>query len=136
MNVENVRERLAKKIKDHLLTLDGVTAQVSAYVLTSPTGPFIQVFPGPANHNNSFHRGHEQRDFMVQIAAPLSADIGAQKKLDALISANAIPEALSVEASDDPWEDINVESDTGYTKFEKDGSAPLLGVEYTVRVYG
>lgn len=130
MNVGQVRERIAEKLS----TIDGV--QVSAYVLTNPTGPFIQIFPGPANHNTAFQRGHEQRDFIIQVAAPLSVDIGAQKRLDVLISENAIQAALDVDENDDPWDTINVESDTGYTKFEKDGSAPLLGVEYTVRVYG
>ncbi|HEX7099664.1 MAG TPA: hypothetical protein VF377_10515 [Acidimicrobiia bacterium] len=141
MIVADVRARLAKKIRDRVEALNtsgdlDVKVNVSDYVLTNPTGIFIQVFPGAANHNNAFQRGHEQRDFIIQLGAPLTSDIGAQKAIDALISKQVIPTALDVKADDDPWDDINLDSDTGYTRFEKDGSAPLLGVEFTVRVYG
>lgn len=131
MNIESVREAIADKLKDGLTDI-----HVSAYVLTNPTPPAVQVVPGEANHNVSNRRGHEQRDFKIQVLVGLSSDVGAQKKLDDLLSDDAVTQAVLVEASDDPWDDINVESDTGYTKFEKDGSAPLLGVEWTVRVYG
>lgn len=132
MNIADVRARIAEK----LATLADVN--VSAYVLTNPTPPAIQVFPGSANHNTSFHGPdrHEDRNFIIQVMVGLQTDVGAQKKLDTLISEDAIWTALQEEAADDPWDDINVVSDTGYTKFEKDGSAPLLGVEYTVRVIG
>lgn len=132
MNIEDVREAIREKLS----AIDGV--QTSAYVLGNPTPPTIQVFPGPANHNTSFHGPdrHEDRTFVIQVIAGLGTDIGAQKNLDRLISEDAIWTALQVEDPDDPWDDINVVSDSGYTRFEKDGSAPLLGVEYTVRVIG
>lgn len=130
MNIEAVRERIAKKLN----TIDDY--QVSAYVLTNPVPPAMQVVPSEANHNTAMSRGHEQRDFKIQAMVGLASDQAAQKKLDVLISEDAVPEALEIIEDDDPWESINLESDTGYTKFEKDGSAPLLGVEWTVRVYG
>lgn len=133
MNVELVREALAEKLR----AIPDVN--VSPYVLSNPTAPFIQIVPGAANHNTSFHGAdrHEQRDFVIQVIVGLQTDVGAQKRLDSMISEAAVPAALFAEdEADAPWDDINLESDTGYTRFEKEGSAPLLGVEYTVRVYG
>lgn len=140
MNVATVREAIAKKIKDHLADLRNddedfkVQFQVSPYVLTNPTANFIQVFPSASNYNTAMGRGHDARSFTIQVATALTSDIGAQKAIDHILSNDVIPNALYAEDATDPWQDINVESDTGYTRFEKDGSAPLLGVEITVTV--
>lgn len=140
MNVATVREAIAKKIKDHLADLRNddpdfkVQFQVSPYVLTNPTANFIQVFPSSSNYNTAMGRGHDARSFTIQVATALTSDIGAQKAIDHILSNDVIPNALYARDDTDPWQDIHVESDTGYTRFEKDGSAPLLGVEITVTV--
>lgn len=82
-------------------------------------------------------RGHEQRDFLIQVMVGLATEKGAQQKLDELMSENKITEALLSDSTlGGVVDDLNVESDTGYQVFSRDGQPPVLGCEWRVRVYG
>ena len=53
--------------------------QISAYALTNPTPPTLQVLAGETPYDETFGRGMDMHNFKIQAIAGLTSDIGAQK---------------------------------------------------------
>jgi len=77
--ITQIREGLAA----NLAALNGF--QVSAYTLSNPTPPAIQVLPGEITYDLAMHRGLDEVVMLVQAFVALSSDIGSQKRLDELL---------------------------------------------------
>lgn len=129
-----VRQALA----DNLSTISGI--QVSAYVLSNPTPPAIQVVPGPAEYHQTMGASSASWwDFTIQAYVAVATDIGSQARLDRLLADDGAESVRAALESDTTLgglcDDLIVVSRTGYTLFAPEGRGSVLGAEWTVRVF-
>lgn len=131
MDVKKVRVAIAKALE----TIPGI--QVSAYVLSNPTVPALQVVPGPSERL-SFRRGATERDFKVQAIVGLTSDVGSQLVLDQFLDLEGSRSVVAALTADPTFggvcDDSDVTGDTGVEIFTRDGGPPALGSEWTVKV--
>lgn len=133
--VSELREELA----ENLSTI--ADAQVSAWMLSNPTpgpGGSIEVVPDEVAYDTANARGLDTYRFIVRAYLPLGSDIGAQKRLDALLApagATSVKAALEADTTlDGKAQDLRVVDATGYRVFGRAGAPELLGCEWTVEV--
>ena len=130
--ITQIREGIAA----NLAALDGF--QVSAYTLSNPTPPAIQVLPGEILYDRAMHRGLDEITMLVQAFVALSSDIGAQKKLDALLAPTGATSLKTVVESDPTLgslvSDVSVVDATGY-RIAQGANGPILLCEWSVQVY-
>lgn len=124
-------------IASNLASITG--AQVSAYALANPTLPALQVTPEKIDYDTAFQRGGDYWRLRITVLVGEVSNLGAQKKLDAMISPSG---ALSVKAateSDDTLagdvDRIRVTTCSGYRLYERTGQPPALGAEWEVEVW-
>lgn len=132
MNIQAVREGLAANLQANLENI-----QISAYVLGNPTTPSLHIMPAQSELTVAMQRGHEERDFLIQVMTGLATDKGAQQKLDEFMSEDKITAAVLTDPTlGGVVDDCSVLGDSGYQIFSRDGQPPVLGCEWRVRVYG
>lgn len=131
MNIKTIREGIA----DSLRTIQGV--QVSAYVLSNPTVPSLQVLSGKSSRL-SIRRGLVEREFQVQGFFGLHSDIGAQMLLDRFCDESGLQSVVTALTADPTFggvcEESDVDGDSGTQVWNREGSPAALGTEWTVRV--
>lgn len=128
--ITQIREGLA----ENLATLG---FQASAYALSNPTPPAIQILPGDIRYDLSFHRGLDEVTMLIQAFVSLTSDIGSQKKLDQWLDPTG-PNSLKTAAESDPTlggivGGLHVTEATGY-RTAQGANGPILVCEWTVEV--
>jgi hypothetical protein len=119
--------------------------QVSAYMLTNPTPPAIQMLPAAITYDEAGSGGLDELTMTVQAFAPLGSDIGSQESLDELLNATGT-RSIKANLEFDPTlgglvQDVHVTDVSTYRVYVFDGRAgatprpPALGVDVTVVVY-
>lgn len=128
-----IREAIATAVK----SVTGV--QASAYVLGSPTPPFVHVLRGPVVYDRAMGHGTHTWTMRVRAYVASVTDVGAQKLLDEFLSVDG---ARSIKAAieADPTlggvvSDLQVTEASGEQEFIRDQGGPLLGSEFTVEVW-
>jgi hypothetical protein len=129
--ITQIREGLAA----NLAALAGF--QVSAYMLANPTPPAVQIIPGEVTYDLAMHRGLDEITMLVQAFVALSSDIGAQKRLDALLDPTGSNSLKTVVESDRTLGGIvgglQVTNVTGY-RTAQGANGPILLCEWSVTV--
>jgi hypothetical protein len=80
---DQVRQGLAANLRT-LRFSSGVQPNVSAYMITNPIPPGLQVFPGPLTYDLAMRRGVDQPTWVVQAYVAFTTDLGSQTLLDEL----------------------------------------------------
>jgi hypothetical protein len=91
---QQIREGLAANLAALGRT---VGLQVSAYMLSAPTPPWIDIFPEPVKYDLAFGRGLDEWQYAVRAFVGLNSDVGAQQKLDTMLEpagANSVKQAV------------------------------------------
>ena len=132
MTIKTVREGIA----DVLRAISGV--QVSAYVLSNPTIPSLQVLTGKSSRMSN-RRGLIEREFQIQGFFGLHSDVGAQMLLDEFCDETGGRSVVAALKADPTFhgavEDSDVDGDSGTQIWNREGSPAALGTEWTVRVF-
>jgi hypothetical protein len=121
---------------DPLTAVEGM--QISAYLLSSPTPPAIQIYPAETEYDLAMGRGLDRWTLTVQAFFALTSDVGSQVSLDALL-APAGPLSVKQAVESDSTlgglvDDLSVVSCTGYRVYVRDSGGPVLGAEWEVQV--
>lgn len=125
-----VREALASNLDEGTEDF-----QVSAYLLGSPTPPAIEIMPGKLVFDKASSRGLDEWLLTVRAFVGTTTDKGAQKRLDSLISGQGLKAAAESDRTlGGLVNDLHVTECSGYRIYKREGSAPVLGAEWTVRV--
>ena len=131
MSIRAIREGIANSLN----AIPGV--QVSAYVLSNPTVPSLQVLPGKSSRL-SLRRGLVEREFQVQGFFGLHSDIGAQMLLDQFCDESGARSVVAALIADPTFggvvEESDVDGDSGTQVWNREGGPAALGTEWTVRV--
>lgn len=125
--------------------------QVTPYMLANPTPPACAIFadePGIDYHGTMSSDGLGgmgdagglvELSFTVQVFVSETADVAAQKKLDAYLEptgARSIRQALEKEPTlGGACDDLIVRASSGYRRFLREGGGPVLGAEWRVTIY-
>jgi hypothetical protein len=116
-------------------------AQVSAYILASPTLPVVWVRPAPSagfDYHHTMRNGLEVWTMLVQAYVGTTTDIGAQKKLDELLATSGGSSVKTAIESDKTLGgaalDLIVERCSGYQEYGRPDGSSVLGAEWTVQV--
>lgn len=116
--------------------------QVSAYVLANPTPPCVQLYPGgPAGdiiYDLTFRRGLDMWPFTVEALVSLTADIGSQVNLDAMLDPSGPQSIKQLLEADQTLgglvDNVHVVRFSGYRPVTLEGRGPLLAAEFHVEV--
>lgn len=119
--------------------LDTITDwQASAYVLASPTGPTIQVFPAEITYDLTMQRGADMPTFTVQALVPLGLGEGGQKKIDALLAPTGATSVKTAIEGDKTLggvvDDLRVTEATGYRQAVTPDGKAVVVVEWNVKI--
>lgn len=117
----------------------GSTVQTSAYMLSNPTPPTIQVMGSDSvEYDQTMARGLDYWHLIVQGFVGAVADVGAQTNLDLWIAPSGV---LSVKAAiqadrtlGGKVHDLTVDTCSGYRVYQLDAGGAVLGAEWTVLV--
>jgi len=114
--------------------------QVSGYMLSNPTPPAIHVFPDEITYDAAMARGLDTWQLKIQAYVGFTTDIGAQKRLDALLAKTGTSSIKTLVESDrtlgNVVQDARVVDCTGYRLYGATGDGRVvLGAEWTVTVY-
>ena len=136
-NLAAIRAGLAANLN----TLTGApgNVQVSAYMLSNPTPPTLQVMgPDHIDYDLAMQRGVDELAIIVQGFVGAITDIGAQTNLDLwLAGAGGLSVKAALESDrtlSGSVDDSYVESASGYKIYQLDSQAQVLGAEWTVRL--
>jgi hypothetical protein len=137
---------LCEALASNLATIDGL--QESAYLLSNPTPPAAEVQVGETEYDKAMHRGLDTVMLTVRVFVAFASDIGAQKRLRAMLATDGTASVKAAIESDRTLggqaEDLRVTKCTGERGFLREigggtsgrGSTQgaLLGAEWTVEV--
>lgn len=112
--------------------------QISAYLLSNPTPPAIEIAPAPIVFDLAMHRGSDELKFVVRAFVGLTTDVGAQKRLDLMLAGSG-PESLKEAIESDcslggAIDDLRVVSASAPRVYGRDGQPPVLGAEWLVEI--
>lgn len=112
--------------------------QSTGYMLSAPTPPTIEVFPGTTSYDSSFQRGMDEALWMVRITVAVSLEEAAQRKLDEYLERAGSASVKALIESDrtlgNKVKDLRVEEATGHQVAIVD-ARQVLSASWTVRVY-
>lgn len=128
-----LREALAA----NLSSIAGI--QQSAYVLSSPTLPAVEVVPGPIDYDKAMGRGTDEWTFIVRVLVGLTTDIGGQKLLGKL-RASSGAQSIKAALESDPTlggaaRTLHVPRVSGQQTYGREGRSSAIGAEWTVQVW-
>jgi hypothetical protein len=140
VDVEAIREGIAANLTAAFASIHrDQRPQVSAYMLSSPSPPCVQVMgPDEIIYDITFGRGSDTWMFIVQVFVALVSDIGAQKRLDRMLAPTG-PESIKEAVERDTklggsCKDLRVTRSAGYQQFVLEGRGAVLGSDFTVQV--
>jgi len=129
-SIASIRAGLAS----NLSAIDGL--QVSAYALSNPTAPCVEIVPASVDYDQALQRGMDTIRMTVRVFVGMAQDIGAQKQLDLYLEgAGATSVKAAVEANSTlggACSDLRVVNTTGYRVYGADSR--LLGAEWEVEI--
>src|SRR3989304_2339903 len=104
--------------------------QSTGYMLSAPTAPTIEVFPGETEYDKAFGRGLDQLTIVVRLTVTVTLDIAAQVKLDEYLAPSGAASVKTLLESDRTLggtvQKLDVLSASGYqTTATKDGGIAL-----------
>jgi hypothetical protein len=108
--------------------------QISAYAMSAPLPPAMQVMPGPIDYHEDFGDG-SMRVFVVTAFLALTSDIGAQEKADVFFENDLLKAALEADSTlGGVCDDLIV--DRAEPRFYEIASlaSPLVGGDWTLRI--
>lgn len=109
--------------------------QVSAYVLSNPTPPCVEIVPAEVQYDQALARGMDTVTMTVRVFVGQASDKGAQQRLDLYLAPDGSGSVKAAIESDPTLvrtvADLHVTSATGYRVY---GDTALLGCEWTVEV--
>lgn len=112
--------------------------QVSAYALSNPTAPCVEIVPADIEYDGAFGRGHDSWTVTVRVFVGMASDVGAQKRLDLHLASSGADSVKAAVESDATLggavDDCRVTTATGYRVYGAEGR--LLGAEWTVEAIG
>ena len=112
--------------------------QATGYLISTPTPPVIEVFPGQASYDATFSRGMDVLVFQVRITVATSLEEGAQRRLDEYLDASGTGSVKALIESDRTLggivKDLRVLEATGHEVAVVD-TRPALSATWTVRIY-
>jgi hypothetical protein len=114
--------------------------QIAAYVLSNPTPPAAEIEPGPIKYDLTYGRGTDEWALTVRVFVAGAADIGAQVRLDRMLS-SAGPESVKAALESDKTlggavDTIRVTDCSGYRLYARENGAAVLGAEWQVTALG
>lgn len=111
--------------------------QVSAYGLSNPTPPSLQVFPSEIQYDAAMRRGHDVWTLTIQAFIGLASDQGAQELLDRLLESSGAASLKAAVEGDvtlgGAAQFVRITEATGYRQYET-AAGPVLGCEWTAEV--
>lgn len=127
-----IREGLAENLR----RIEGF--QVSAYMLSQPWPPTIQVMgPDEITYDLTFGRGSDSWVLIVQAFVASHDDLASQTRLDEMLHPTgplSIKEAIERDTTlGGACSDLRVTHASGYRQYQLD-RGPVLGAEFTVQV--
>src|SRR5262249_29888714 len=132
LNVSQLRQGIAS----NLSIIPDV--QISAYALSQPTPPGLQILPPGVQYDRAMHRGLDEWTVIVQGFVSFTSDTGSQVLLDQLCAPNG---ALSVKAALErditlagAVYSVHVLEQSPGSLVSNEGS-PMLLVEWKTQVY-
>lgn len=131
----DLRTALAATLAD----LPGV--QENAYVMSNPTPPSAEIEPAPIDYDLAMQRGLDKWLFTVRVFVGATADLGAQKKLDAFIDPTGDSSIKTLIETDRTLggvcDHVQVLKCSGYKTYQLAHNAGglWLGAEWTVQVH-
>ena len=118
--------------------LSSLGIQSTGYLVSSPTPPTIEVFPGITTYDSTFQRGMDEAIFQVRITVAVSLEEAAQRKLDEYLDRSGSNSVKTLIESDRTLggvvKDLRVEEVTGHQVAIVD-ARQVLSATWTVRVY-
>jgi hypothetical protein len=131
-SLTELREALAA----NLVSIPGV--QQSAYLLSAPTPPAIEIQPDAIEYDLTMRRGTDRWRFIVRAFVGATTDIGAQKRLDRMLASAGVDSVKAAIESDRQLggvcDDLRAVRCSGYRSFQREGAAAVLGAEWEVEV--
>ena len=128
--VADIREGL----KANLETIDGF--QVNAYALSNPTSPSMDIELSKTTYDAAMRSDNWR--FTVSAFVALTSDIGAQKRLDELLSTSGARSVKAAIESDCTLggvvDDLRVTETSGHKTFAGGTGGKLLGAEWLLEV--
>lgn len=112
--------------------------QVSAYVLSEPTPPTLQIRSGEITYDRAMGRGLDEATMIVQALVAFSSDGGSQAQLDGLMAPNGATSVKAAVESDltlgGACDQVHVVSCSG-TQLATIAGVAVLMAEWTCIVY-
>ncbi len=131
-SLDELRESLASNVKEGYADW-----QVSGFLLGQPTAPGIEVVPGEVDYDQAFGGEADNWTLTIRAFVGMTTDIGAQKKLDALIAHGGVKAAAESDRTlGGLVSSLAVTKCSGYRTYKRADGQMLLGAEWTVSVYG
>lgn len=131
-DLEQIRQALAHNLD----AIPGV--QVSAYMLSNPTPPAIEIQPAETVYDETFGRGMDTWTLTIRAHVAQTLDVGAQRRLDRMLAPAGASSVKARAESDRSLgglvEDLRVTRCAGYRVFVREGGAQTVGSEWTVQV--
>jgi hypothetical protein len=132
-----IREGLAANLRTIRIG-SNIQPNVSAYMLSNPIPPGIQVFPGPLEYDLAMRRGVDQPTWIVQAFVAFTTDIGSQALLDELCAPTGTGSVKSAVEADKTLggavASLQVTGMSGYRVVTAD-SGGMVVAEWDVTVY-
>lgn len=134
--------QIRQGLADNLSTVrfsNGGKPQVSGYMLSQPSPPALQVFPGPLTYDYTMHRGLDQSQWVVQAVVAFNDSVGSQLLLDELCAASGVGSVKAALETDKTLggtvADLHVTDMSGYRVVDT-GAGTLVVNEWNVTVLG
>jgi hypothetical protein len=112
--------------------------QVSAYALSNPTPPAIQILPAEIVYDQAMRRGVDIINLLIQAFVSFTTDIGGQKRLDELLAPTGAKSLKTAAESDSTLgnlvADVSITNATGY-RVAQGANGPVIVCEWMAQVY-
>lgn len=124
-------------LADALRTIPGLNVQ--PYVLSMRTPPCAEIARGPVAYDQAMGGGVHTWTFTIRCFVASPTEIGAQRRLDELLSAEGDYSVFAALEADSTLggvvSDLHVTGATGEQEFVGDQGGPLLFSEWTVEIW-
>jgi hypothetical protein len=132
--VSDVLTEIRQAMQAALETIPGT--QASGYSLSNPQTPCVLVQMGETFYHRTMQNGHSDWNMRVRVYVSSTFDLAAQQLLDRYIAETGdySVKAVLEESTSTVWDDLTVESCTGYQEYQDAKGVVYLGAEWAVAV--
>ncbi len=114
--------------------------QTSAYMLSNPTPPAVEILAGELSYDLTLQRGLDEWSCIVRVTVGASFDIGSQRRLRKFRDpkgADSIKAALEANRTlGGLIEDLHVTKASAIRQFRRPDGTTVLGCDFNVSYYG